>query len=76
MFAHPEIQSLVLLRAWRIETGHIVAVVQIVGAKQDWTMLLIPHGDSWRIDDMWSLGPRMIGDNLTGPVYGTPVTGE
>ena len=73
VFAYPEIAALPLLRAWRIDTGHVVAVVQIVGIPQYWTMLLLPHGNSWRIDDMWNLGPRMIGDNLTGPVYATPI---
>ena len=72
VFVYPG-TSLPLLRAWRIETGHVVAVVQIVGAQQNWTMLLLSHGDSWRIDDLWSGGPRMIGDNLTGPIYATPV---
>lgn len=72
LLPHPGI-SLLLLRAWHIETGHVVAVVQIVGAQQFWTMLLLPHGDSWRIDDLWSRGPRSISDNLSGPVYATPI---
>jgi hypothetical protein len=72
VFVYPG-TSLPLLRAWRIETSHVVAVVQIVGAQQYWTMLLLPHGDSWRIDDLWSASPPMIGDSLTGPVYATPI---
>jgi hypothetical protein len=75
VFVYPGV-TLPLLHAWRIETGHVVAVVQIVGAEQYWTMLLLPHGDSWRIDDLWSGGPRMIGDSLTGPVYATPIPNE
>lgn len=75
VFAYPGI-SLLLLRAWRIETGHVVAVMQIVGIEQYWTMLLLPVGDSWRIDDIWSADPRMIGDNLSGPLYATPIAGE
>ena len=59
---------------WQIETGHVVAVVQIVPGPQYWTMFLLPHGDCWRIDDMWNTGEREIGDNVSGPVYGTPVT--
>jgi hypothetical protein len=80
MFVHPEIRNLPLLRAWRIETGHVVAVVQIVDTQNEhqqyWTMLLLPHGDSWRIDDIWSLGPRMIADNLSGPIYATPIPSD
>jgi hypothetical protein len=75
VFVYPGTE-LPLLRAWQIETGHVVAVLQIVGAQQYWTMLLLPHGDSWRIDDIWSLGPRMIGDNLSGPIYATPIPSD
>jgi hypothetical protein len=75
MFPHPGI-SLLLLRAWRIETGHVVAVMQIVGISQYWTMLLVPNGDSWLIDDIWSADERMIGDNVSGPVYATPIVDD
>jgi hypothetical protein len=53
-----------------------VAVVQIVPEPQYWTLYLRPVGDSWRIDDIWPLGERAIGDNLTGPIYGTPISGQ
>ena len=75
MFPHPGI-SLLLLRAWQIETGHTVAVMQIVGISQYWTMLLLPNGDSWLIDDIWSADERMIGDNASGPVYATPIADD
>jgi hypothetical protein len=72
MFPHPGIR-LLLLRAWQIETGHVVVVMQIVGISQSWTMLLLPNSDSWLIDDIWSADERMIGDNASGPVYATPI---
>jgi hypothetical protein len=75
MFPHPGI-SLLLLRAWQIETGHVVAVMQIVGISQYWTMLLVPNGDSWLIDDIWNADERMIGDNASGPVYATPIADD
>ena len=75
MFPHPGI-SLLLLRAWQIETGHVVAVMQIVGISQYWTMLLVPDGDSWLIDEIWSADERMIGENVSGPVYATPIARE
>jgi hypothetical protein len=76
-FAHPGL-DLLLLRAWHIETGHIVALVQIVDTPQVWLLYLAPAGESWRIDDIWDVEncPMCDGlpaDNLTGPVYGTPV---
>lgn len=73
VWPHPGL-SLLLLRAWRIETGHVVAVVQIVGAGQGWVMLLASEGASWRIDDLWSSDPSRIDDSLTGPIYATPIT--
>ena len=73
IFAHPGL-DLLLLRVWRIDSGHVVAVVQIVPEPQYWTLFLVPQGDSWRIDDVWNTGEREIGDNVSGPVYGTPVT--
>ncbi len=75
VFARPGL-DLLLLRAWQIDSGHVVAVVQIVPEPQYWTLYLRPVGDSWRIDDIWPLGERAIGDNLTGPIYGTPISGQ
>lgn len=75
VFAHPSL-SLLLLRAWEIDSGHVVAVVQIVGADQYWTWLLLPVGDSWRIDDLWNIEPELFEGSLTGPIYATPITGD
>jgi hypothetical protein len=76
-FAHPGL-DLLLLRAWWIETGHVVGLVQIVDTPQYWTLFLAPVDDSWRIDDIWDysgepMGEDPLDDNLTGPVYGTPI---
>lgn len=72
VWPHPGL-GLLLLRAWSIETGHVVAVVELVGTLETWTMLLQPAGDSWRIDDIWGYPLQLLEDSLTGPVYGTPI---
>jgi hypothetical protein len=72
VWPHPGL-SLLLLRAWSIDTGHVVAVVELVGTLETWTMLLQPAGDSWLIDDIWDYALQLLEDGLTGPVYGTPI---
>jgi hypothetical protein len=72
-FPYPREWRPLLLRAWSISTGHIVVVVQYTPDDVQQTMLLVPRGDSWRIDDLWGIGLRAIGDSVSGPVYGTPV---
>jgi len=68
--------DLLLLRAWQIDSGHVVAVVQILPGPQYWTLYLRPVDGELRMDDLWNFGERLIGDNLTGAVYGTPISGQ
>jgi hypothetical protein len=75
VWLHPGI-DLLLLRAWSIETGHVVAVVELVGTQETWTMLLQPAGETWLIDELWSDPLQLLDDSLTGPVYGTPIADD
>jgi hypothetical protein len=75
VFPHPGLQ-LLFLRAWSIESGHVVAVVQLVwgGLPESWVMYLLPEDGSWRIDDIWDIPQmEMLEGSMTGPVYGTPI---
>lgn len=79
-FPHPGL-DLLLLRAWQIESGHVIAIVQIVPTPEFWTLYLAQNDESWRIDDIWDFGDRLtrkdpIDDSLSGPVYATPVPSD